>query len=443
MKKLGLTMLVTILVLAMAVPAMAGGIGPGGMGPGGAKKFFQDEDLASWAQTHMAAANLKGFLKGDPDGRFRPNDPLKRAEMVTAAIRFANLEEAAQAWKNAALDFEDAAEIGQKFSWAVGYLGQAAKSGLIPGVGRFQPERPADRLWAAEVLVKALGLEEEAQAKMGAELDFKDVANIPADKIGYLAVALEKGILQGYPDGTFQPQKPVTRAELSTLLGRADEKKSWLGRHEVRGTVIGVVYGDAPAIMLGPDPDLKTFAMEPERTYKVSPDAVIVANGQKAGLEDVKVGYRARLVLNGEGTALLVMAREPKEEPVKEMKLRGWLVELPALEGREVYGLVTGNRFGAMKMKGPGARILAERAGELKALVLVPGDDAVAGELKANLGQLVAVRGQALKGPNIYMRPVFRVVELRPLERQPEPTPQPPEQPAPQPAPQPTPQPAQ
>jgi hypothetical protein len=33
---------------------------------------------------------------------------------------------------------------------------------------------------------------------------------------------VERGLMQGYPDGTFQPDKPVTRAELATVLRRLE-----------------------------------------------------------------------------------------------------------------------------------------------------------------------------------------------------------------------------
>ncbi|HHY38316.1 MAG TPA: S-layer homology domain-containing protein, partial [Clostridia bacterium] len=59
------------------------------------KKFFRDEDQAPWARAYLASASLKGLLKGDPDGRFRPNDMLTREELVAALVRFAGLEEAA------------------------------------------------------------------------------------------------------------------------------------------------------------------------------------------------------------------------------------------------------------------------------------------------------------------------------------------------------------
>lgn len=36
--------------------------------------------------------------------------------------------------------------------------------------------------------------------------------------------AIQRGLLKGYPDGTFQPDKPVTRAELAVILNRQDKE---------------------------------------------------------------------------------------------------------------------------------------------------------------------------------------------------------------------------
>ena len=35
---------------------------------------------------------------------------------------------------------------------------------------------------------------------------------------------MERGLLKGYPDGSFQPDKPVTRAELAVILDRMDKE---------------------------------------------------------------------------------------------------------------------------------------------------------------------------------------------------------------------------
>ena len=37
--------------------------------------------------------------------------------------------------------------------------------------------------------------------------------------------AMEEGLIRGYPDGSFRPDKPVTRAELATILPRYHAKE--------------------------------------------------------------------------------------------------------------------------------------------------------------------------------------------------------------------------
>lgn len=510
------------LVLGVALPAFASP----GVKIKHQKRFFLDEDNAAWAKGYMATANVKGLLRGDPDGKFRPNDPLRRAELVAAAIRFMNQEQAALGWRGG-LEFEDSAEVEARFSWAKGYLGHAAELSLVPEDGRFNPGGEASRLWATELLVKALGLDEEAQSRMGAVLDFVDATEIPRDKVGYVAVALENGLLTGYGDGTFQPNRILTRAELAALLQRADERRQWLRECEVRGTVHEVACdGDEWSITLdmsqapvySPDEDEsegdvgdestgdatgdqggsastgESSTPSPElKTFEVSRDALVIVNGEAAGLDDVEAGYHARLVLNTSGVAILVEARAAAKPPVPRMKLKGYLVDLPDLEGTQMYGLIPGLRLGMLKRwaenevegeqeenedqdevnaegsvqsqgevgtqaeanageqsevmaygvgnagveakvqvkakaKGIALRDLGEllarqdreRArsmlGALGVLTLIPANSDIAAKMEENLGQFVVVTGHSLKGPNIFMRPVFKVYEIERVE---------------------------
>ena len=39
---------------------------------------------------------------------------------------------------------------------------------------------------------------------------------------------VEKGILNGYPDGTFRPNGYITRAEMAAVLGRYIEKNTYV-----------------------------------------------------------------------------------------------------------------------------------------------------------------------------------------------------------------------
>ncbi|MEW6048030.1 MAG: S-layer homology domain-containing protein, partial [Bacillota bacterium] len=258
-------------------------VGAAGSTLAGGKKFFLDEDQAPWAKACLAAASLRGLLKGDPDGRFRPNDSLKREELVTALVRFAGLEEVAESMSQAALPFRDSAEVLRKAAWARGYLAAAHDAGMLPeGEDGFLPGEAADRLWAAELLVRALGLQAEAELRAGEGVDFTDVKDVPPEKLGYLAVAVERGLLQGFPDGTFRPREKLTRAQLAALLERAAVYKKQLGKYEVRGTVAEVVYGEEQQIALYLDGSQKDL-----RRCPVSHDALVLVDAKEAALEDV------------------------------------------------------------------------------------------------------------------------------------------------------------
>lgn len=60
------------------------------------------------------------------------------------------------------------------------------------------------------------------QTEKETEKQFEDCKGHWAEK--HIAWCAEKGIMNGYQDGTFQPEKPVTRAELATVLHRYHER---------------------------------------------------------------------------------------------------------------------------------------------------------------------------------------------------------------------------
>jgi hypothetical protein len=74
----------------------------------------------------------------------------------------------------------------------------AVKKGLLSGGNdELDPRKPASRLWVAVLLVKAMGLDAEATAKKTVQLSFKDSAKIPPEAVGYVAVAVERKLVNG------------------------------------------------------------------------------------------------------------------------------------------------------------------------------------------------------------------------------------------------------
>lgn len=195
-----------------------------------------------WAQRYIASLASKRVFEGYEDGTFQPRKTISRIEAITAAVRLMGLRDQAESAdaKAANLNFKDADKLKQKYPWATGYVSVALQNDLFAETDdMIQPEKEADRLWATTLLVKAMKLQNEAKAKMNAKLPFRDADKISAGSVGYVAVAIEKNLIDGYEDNTFRPNKPVTRAELAALLDRTG---SQLPDHaSVKGTVTGAL----------------------------------------------------------------------------------------------------------------------------------------------------------------------------------------------------------
>lgn len=109
-------------------------------------------------------------------------------------------------------------DIGSVQAWAGRQIEVVAAKGAIQGkaAGVFAPKDSITRAEFAKILVSALGL---ADAEVPAS-QFTDV-NANAWYAPYVAIAADKGIINGRSATTFDPNATITRAELSTMIARA------------------------------------------------------------------------------------------------------------------------------------------------------------------------------------------------------------------------------
>ncbi|OMF37344.1 peptidase S8 [Paenibacillus sp. FSL H8-0548] len=107
-----------------------------------------------------------------------------------------------------------------KNHWAKNEIIALSQLGIINGTGesRFEPKRAITRAEAVAMVVKAykpIGAD-TAQVKR-----FKDVSN--SHWAGNaISRAVKQGWIKGFPDNTFKPDQPVTRAEMALIVGYAD-----------------------------------------------------------------------------------------------------------------------------------------------------------------------------------------------------------------------------
>ena len=108
------------------------------------------------------------------------------------------------------------ADVMDENAWYYDAVYAAWDAGLMNGVGEglFAPNATLDRATLATVLYREAG---ESAAKGTAS--FTDIAEGQwyTDAVNWAA---EQGVVNGYPDGTFRPEAPITRQEMATMLYR-------------------------------------------------------------------------------------------------------------------------------------------------------------------------------------------------------------------------------
>ncbi len=281
-------------------------------------RFFKDEAEAPWAIHHLARTSARGLLAGYPDGRFRPNDGVRRVEVVVAVMRLIEDDGDEAPAGEALAALPDGDEILRGYPWAAEAVNRATYLGAINVDEPLRPGIPATRAWIAELLVRALGLEDQAQEEMSGILPFLDSNDVPPEKTGYVAVVNRRCIMIGY-QGMFEPLKNISRAEFATVLDRASEIVGPAQGLEIRGRVMAVDSKKASISMRVFDREWWKRVAElgywdrgdlhsGDATVQVAKDATIILDDKEIPLSSLKKDHVASIVWNAQGFAVLVDA---------------------------------------------------------------------------------------------------------------------------------------
>jgi serine protease AprX len=157
--------------------------------------------------------NFRSLVMWPVGGRFRPGFAITRSDFATALVMGARVPQYLPS-QSRYPDVRDRATMLFVES------AQAAPAGAlfpsIPAGANFQPDAAVDRLTAVVALVRAAGLRPQAESGTYT-LPYLDVASIPASLRGYVAVAVQNGLIR--TSGTnFNPQGSFTRLDLSHAM---------------------------------------------------------------------------------------------------------------------------------------------------------------------------------------------------------------------------------
>ena len=150
------------------------------------------------------------YVQGYPNGTVKPAGNITRAE--TAAILFRLMDEGSRkTYYSTKSGFRDVATG----SWYNTYVATLNNAGVITDSsnGYFRPNEAITRAELAAMLAKF-------SETTGAANYFNDVS-AKYWAANAIAICAKLGWITGYPDGTFRPDKNVTRAELMAMINRA------------------------------------------------------------------------------------------------------------------------------------------------------------------------------------------------------------------------------
>ncbi|PYI56511.1 Ig-like domain-containing protein [Paenibacillus flagellatus] len=149
------------------------------------------------------------YIFGYEDRTFQPEKPITRAEI--AAILARNLKGAPSSAASAASGYPDV-PAGH---WASSAIAALQTAGIMTGddQGRFRPEQPVTRAETATIVAawKRIGT-------AGRIPGYDDAKSHWA--ASSIAAVQAEGWMTGYEDGTFRPDRPLTRAEAVKVLNR-------------------------------------------------------------------------------------------------------------------------------------------------------------------------------------------------------------------------------
>ncbi|MBW4542768.1 MAG: DUF1565 domain-containing protein [Myxacorys chilensis ATA2-1-KO14] len=176
--------------------------------PGGTNTAFADVQ-GHWAQQYIQALASKAIITGFPDGTFKPNDPVTRAQFAAIVLKAF-----APAAKKPAINFSD---VTQK-NWAYEAIQTAAKGGFVSGYpgGTFRPEQKIPRVQVLVALANGL---EYGAGDVSILSKYQDATTIPTYANGLVASATQKQVVVNYPTvGQLNPNREATRAEVAAFI---------------------------------------------------------------------------------------------------------------------------------------------------------------------------------------------------------------------------------
>lgn len=244
-----------------------------------------------WAAGEIAACSAQMLLYGYPGGDFMPDRQLTRAEALAVIVRGLGWDLQAGSAPTAGINFPPDLWKGFKPLVAAAVNKQLISREAVAGTGF---NDPAGRLEVAVWLARALNLEGG-----GSGLKFFDLFDASEADRRLLAGVVEAGIMTGLPGSLFGPAKPLTRAEMASIMVRlldGGRIKPPVGRY-----LVGKLVQRDPAAQ-----KITIQSAQGTASHVLAEGCPVYRQGSETALDKINPGENVRVYLNNAGKCAFI-----------------------------------------------------------------------------------------------------------------------------------------
>ncbi len=202
----------TALLLALALAA-------GLTGAAFAADAAKYTDVPDWAKEYVAEVTEKGLVDGRTDTTFGSNEPMTRAELVTALYRLAGSPDV----KGVDNPFQDVKEEDAYRDAVVWAFSQKIVNGKTANNDTFDPNGTAKRQEIAKIICEFAARQvgkDALKSRKDETSAYPDAAEVSDWAKGYMNWAVASEFITGDQNRKLNPNGTATRAEVSTILCR-------------------------------------------------------------------------------------------------------------------------------------------------------------------------------------------------------------------------------
>ena len=207
---------------------------------------FQDLGGYTWAQADITLLAQLGLVNGVGNDRFAPGQEITRVQFAELMQRLFNLPQ-----PSATTSFVDVTSSTPGYG-AIEAAAPYMTEFNTPGGVAFEPNLPEVRIEVAATIGELEVAEHLATlpaASTAAQVwsQFTDGSHVPSGLLQASAVAVQQGLMKGYPNGSFGVDQTLTRAQAAVLLVRLLQGSETIGTTTTTSSTAPQVTGIAPS----------------------------------------------------------------------------------------------------------------------------------------------------------------------------------------------------